>query len=125
MTAKVYRGKITVRDYGESSDNLFIDDDEEPLADRIQEEIELQGQYLSVMYWITDEPHEREELVEEWLKQAMGASDVKWRVHWSDVTGYLWTDEEINVGGHDLLAELVSHAGKFVYLEIAYFKEPQ
>jgi hypothetical protein len=30
----------------------------------------------------------------------------------------LWTDEDLNVGGHDLLEEIRSYLGKFIYLEV-------
>src|SRR5437868_3327415 len=43
--------------------------------------------------------------------------------HYSEITGYLWTDENLMVGGHDLLDELRSHKGSFVHLEIAYSKD--
>jgi hypothetical protein len=38
----------------------------------------------------------------------------------SEYTGYLWTDEDLMVGGHDLLAELKSHLGKFCHLYVHY-----
>lgn len=127
---KIYRGRIVVRDYGESTDVLFVDDgsdeyDQEPIAEQIADHMDADGRWLSVNYYITDEPHPQEELLEAWLRTVIGASDVEFTVAWSDVTGYLWTDEKINVGGHDLLAELVSHAGRFIHLEITYAKEPQ
>lgn len=130
VKVRVYRGKITVRDYGESMDNLFVVDDavdvydQEPLAEQIADAIELFGPYLSVNYYITDEPYPQEDLQEQWLRHVLGDSDVKFHIAWSEITGYLWTDEDIMVGGHDLLAELVSNDGKFIHLEITYAEEP-
>lgn len=37
---------------------------------------------------------------------------------YSEITGCLWTDEELKVGGHDLLAELDSYNGKYLVMEV-------
>lgn len=37
---------------------------------------------------------------------------------YSEITGYLWTDEELKTGGHDLLKELRAHAGKYAVVKI-------
>jgi hypothetical protein len=36
---------------------------------------------------------------------------------YSETTGYLWTDEKLQVGGHDLIEELSGSAGKFLIFE--------
>jgi hypothetical protein len=123
-----YRGVIAERDYGESMDALFLDSDDmdsgEPLAERISDDMDLGGQYLSVRYWTASEPRSDDDIREGAVLAYLGAGDVQFSPHYSDITGYLWTDEDINVGGHDLLAELRSQKGRYCLLEIDYAPSP-
>ena len=50
----------------------------------------------------------------------IGGIEADFNPRYSEITGYLWTDEELNVGGHDLMAELKSNVGKWLILEIVY-----
>jgi hypothetical protein len=61
------------------------------------------------------------ELVDVTIRVGLGEADVGHR--YSEITGYLWTDEEIMVGGHDLIEELHDHLGKFCHLEITYLAQ--
>jgi hypothetical protein len=125
VTTETYAGMIRVADHGESDDVLFVGDATEPLAELIENDIEQHGPHLSVTYWITDKPHTHDEIQEAWLRHILGDTEVEFTVHWSDITGYLYTDEEITVGGHDLLGELRTAAGKYVCLEITYSPNPR
>lgn len=122
-----YRGTLAVRDHGEAMDILFLDGDpgydwEDPLAERISDDLERHGRYASVRYWTADAPMDDDEIAEAALRSLFGEADARYKAHYSDVTGYLWTDEDINVGGHDLLEELKSQAGRYCLLEIGYAK---
>jgi hypothetical protein len=55
--------------------------------------------------------------------EMLGEGDATFGARYSEDTGYLWTDEELNVGGHDLLGELESHEGRYCLLEIRYSHE--
>jgi len=81
------------------------------------------GRYLSVRYFIADAERSREELDESLVRQIIGAGEAEFHHRYSEITGYLWTDEEIRVGGHDLLDELTGCIGKFLHLEIVYSKD--
>ncbi|MNJ80064.1 hypothetical protein D3C77_783070 [compost metagenome] len=48
----------------------------------------------------------------------MGFCDVGYGARYSELTGYLWTDEYLKVGGHDIIEELRSYVGKWLILEI-------
>ena len=37
--------------------------------------------------------------------------------------GYLYTNEDMDIGNHDLLDNLFSHLGKYLYLELEVFDE--
>lgn len=112
-------------------DILFLDGDlddryeYEPLAETIGDDLERHGRYASVRYWTADAPMGDEEIAEGAIRAMLGGeADAQYSPRYSDVTGYLWTDEDITVGGHDLLEELKSQAGRYCLLEIGYAKEP-
>lgn len=116
MEQLIYKGFIKEAAKGENDDALFIGDMEYPLAEEF--ESELQGKQVSVRYWISDTEKTKEELQESFLKTLFGSVSAEYGDAYSEITGYLWTDEELKIGGHDLLSELSSNKGKFVYLEI-------
>ena len=115
MNKKTYSGWLSVRDYGESSDVLFISS----LSDPFAEELEwMAGKQVCVRYWITDKEATLEAAQEQFIKRLFGAADVEFFARYSDITGYLWTDENLKVGGHDLLEELKSSEGLWLILEV-------
>jgi len=116
MEQLIYKGFIKEASKGENDNALFIGEMEYPLAEEI--ESELQGKEVSVRYWISNTEKTKEQMQEGALKTLIGAVDADYGDRYSDITGYLWTDEELKIGGHDLLAELSSSKGKFVYMEI-------
>ena len=121
--AKRYRGTLALRDHGEAYDVLFLDGGQcpdEPLAETIGDDMDRHGRYLSVRYWTADEPGDDEAMIEGAIREMLGEGDARYLARYSDVTGYLWTDEDLNVGGHDLLEELKSNAGRYCLLEVGY-----
>jgi hypothetical protein len=117
MKNLVYSGFIIESVYGEDDDVLFIGENAEcPIACVLEEEIA--GKQVSVRYWISNKKKTKEELQESFLKELFGVVDASYTPRYSETTGYLWTDEELNIGGHDLLSELRSYIGKFIFLEI-------
>jgi hypothetical protein len=95
------------------SEHITIDGD--PLAELVED---LTEKFLTVRYWITDEPIDLNKAIETTVEQAMGFGDCDFQIHHSDRTGYLWTDEDFKVGGHDMIAEMGSFIGKHVLMEI-------
>lgn len=133
-TKRVYKGWIRLRaEIGDGPDDiLFLSPDEskewldakDTLARQIEDDIKEHGRYLSVQYYIAAKKLSKKHLQTEWLNRLEGIGIAEYDVHWSDITGYLWTDEELKVGGHDLLEELKSHPDKYCHLEIWYNKSP-
>lgn len=111
-----FSGYLSLNSWGEADDILFISSEEDPLAEVLQDSIS--GENVSVRYWVTERECTRDEATVEFLKRLAGNADCLCVSTYSELTGYLWTDEEINIGGHDLLAELASSAGKWLILEI-------
>lgn len=121
---KIYKGML-IRGTNGEEDNLLVllknyRADAGPLADVIKDDIQSYGDFLTVRYYISSEELSPHKLQEEHLKTLIGIGDAQYSVHYSEITGYLWTDEEITVGGHDLLEELKSYLGKWLWMEIEY-----
>ena len=115
MNSRTYTGLLSLHIYGEADDILFLS----TLLDPLAEELEwMKGKNVTVRYWITDKQVSKEDAVEGFVGQLMGIADCEFGARYTEVTGYLGTDEELNVGGHDLISELKSAVGKWLILEI-------
>lgn len=115
-TTKVYKGLIVTDDYGENWDAIYIGDNRQPIAKIFERDF--QGKNVSVRYYISDQKKNKEQLVENQIKQISGAVNADYSDRYSELTGYLWTDQEIRVGGHDLLEEICTNQSKYIYLEV-------
>ena len=122
MNTKIYTGTIRKDDYRENCDVLFIGEYKEPIAKIFAEDF--QGQKVSIRYWTSDKEKSKKELQKGFLKTLFGEIEAEYEDFYSEYTGYLWTDEELCIGGHDLLAEIRNYEGKYIRLEvdIQYFK---
>lgn len=118
MTTKIYRGLLDLRYSGEGDDILHIGED--VVAEMLESDLEEYGNYVSVRYYTTvlDTPFEL--IQKEYLKTVMGLSDADFGHRYSEITGYLWTDESWQVGGHDLIRLLTMDVGRFCHLMITF-----
>ena len=116
MNTITYKGLLSEQSVGDADDLLFLSSQSDPLGEILQEDIE--GKQVTVRYWVTDKEATKEEAVKGFLDTLIGVADCNFGSCYSEITGYLWTDEECNIGGHDLLAELHSYVGKWLILEI-------
>jgi len=119
---KTYAGQLSLRVYGDSEDVLYLSTREEPLARVLEEEIS--GKVVSVRYWVIDKEVTKEQAQGHFQAELAGAMSSIFSPVYSEITGYLWTDEEIKVGGHDLLAELEGYIGKWLILEVDIHDRP-
>jgi hypothetical protein len=117
-----YEGWISEHSSGEADEILFLSKVSDPLADAVSDDM-FHGRYLSVRYFISDTEVPIEELEEAEIRKIVGGGEAGLRHRYSEITGYLWTDEDLMVGGHDLLEEIRSHLGKWCHLEITFSKE--
>ncbi|MNP20812.1 hypothetical protein D3C76_1134040 [compost metagenome] len=103
----------------EEHDFLLVDDESpqrgQPLAERLEE---IQSRTVTARYWVCEEKCTKEQAQDSFLRHVMGFCDVDHTARYSEYTGYLWTDEYLNVGGHDIIAELRSYIGEWLILEI-------
>lgn len=114
---EIYQGLLSMHSWGEADDVLYLSSLKDPLAEELGW---MRGKQVTVRYWITDKQCTRNEAVEAAMLIVMGVADVKLNSRYSEGTGYLWTDEDLNIGGHDLLSELKGGVGKWLILEVCH-----
>lgn len=122
---RIYRGTICRASNGEEDDLVgLLGEDHRVviLAEEIRDN-KLPGDFWSVRYFVTDRPIPAEEVVPEMIRTLYGSGSADYGMRWSELTGYLYTDEELEVGGHDLIKELRSHMCKFLHMEITFSTE--
>lgn len=67
-----------------------------------------------------DWPETLDEVAADTLAVLDGQAQSDYGDRYSEITGYLWTDEEAKIGGHDLIKELYDNTGKYLWMEIEY-----
>lgn len=92
--------------------------DGKPILEFLYEDCLMDGAIVDVSYAISNTPMTFEAVQEDIIKLALGEADVDFGHHFSDLTGYLWTDSDLKIGGHDLLNELESFEGKYCNIRI-------
>lgn len=122
METLVYSGLLSLHTSARGEDAvLYLSSVENPLADELLDKI--QGKQVTVRYWITDKQVTKEEAQEDFAKQILGKANGQFGARYSEITGYLWTDEFLKIGGHDLIYELRNAVGKWLILEIEIHKK--
>lgn len=120
---EIYEGWICSHCLGDSYDNddaIFLSS----LSRALCKELDwIKGKRVNVNYWICDEKCTKEQASEDFVKTLTGCAYVDFGARYSEYTGYLWTDEELKVGGHDIMREISSSVGKYLILEIEEVKE--
>lgn len=90
--------------------------DGEPIADELKY---ISGNFVTVRYYVSDKEATKDELIEDFLVNTLyGNMESEYGARYSEYTGYLWTDDDLKVGGHDLLSELEGATGKYLYMII-------
>ena len=74
---------------------------------------------IFINYYISDIKLTEEEFIKNDLLSLIGGLSFKYQeVYGTEWTGYMWTDEEFKIGGHDLHRELTNHIGKYCFMKI-------
>ncbi len=122
---KIYSGFLEEGGWGEAFDILYLvskkgKDSDEPLAEILEEDFG--GKQVSVSYYICNSKCTLEEAQESFIKSLVGIVDTNVGAKYSEITGFLWADEEINIGGHDLIEELHNYKGKWLILVVDIYE---
>src|SRR5712675_1640367 len=111
----ILNGQITEREHGENY-TIFIGD-KCALAE-IDDTFETHTPVY--MCWVIGPKSITKELaLEAQVNTQIGELDIKYDAHYSDVTGYLWTDEDFKFGGHDMFVFLENNINKYIFLVIS------
>lgn len=77
------------------------------LAEAIKEILGWERKAMTVQYHLSSEPMSFYDLEEHLAKTVLGTVKAEFYHRYSDLTGYLWTEEAIEVGDHDVLKEIL------------------
>lgn len=94
---------------------LYLSSIKYPLADEF---CVFNQSQVTVRYWITDRQITLEEAESITAKMAAGVFRSRLFCRYSEITGYLWTEESMKIGGHNLLNELYNYVGKWALIEV-------
>ena len=101
----------------EQTDEALLGKDPDILAELLQDD-GIVGQRVTVRYYTAMDAVTWEGAATALIEQLMGKVEGNYGVYYSEITGYLWTDEIFSVGGHDVLDELKSAVGRYLLLEV-------
>src|SRR5262245_60435588 len=71
-TTKIYAGQVVERDRYEAQDVIFLGDDDEPLAEIIETDLEEFGKNVSVSYFVSEQPRTKEQLEDNLIRKLLG-----------------------------------------------------
>ena len=110
----------------------FVELEERWLSSQIQEDVYKYGDKVNLRYWITDiKPYSRDHLNQYVVDTYYGIVHAEGEMYYSDVTGYLWTEDKIELRNRDIsigtsrniVDELESFVDHYCTLEIEYLEE--
>lgn len=112
----IHKGIISYVSKYDHDSTIYLDGSEESLIEILQEQIN--GKKVSVRYFVAGKPETKAVLIEGLIQKLYGDADAEYDESFSEYTGYLYTDQQLNIGGHNLFDEMKQNDGKFLYLEI-------
>lgn len=118
---RIHEGWLTLKE--DYNDHETVGLNGEPIAEELDY---LSGKVVTVKYYIANKEGSEEELKEDFLINTLyGNLESDYGACYSEMTGYLWTNDNLKIGGHDLRQELESYAGKYLYLIIEIDEEAE
>ncbi len=120
-----YGGEHTAWRVTHNGHSVYLAEAVEEFIDHLRE---LRGRYagserVTVGWHTSSEEKTHGELEMNLISTALGAVNVDFSHRYSDLTGYLWTDEKIRIGGRDIMEEMHLEAGHYLYLRAQLYVE--
>lgn len=94
-----------------------------PFTKVMEDKIQWCEKYASIQMLTGDTPIDVDNIDETKIVSMMGEVESEYYHRYSDLTGYLWTDEGFKCGGHDIPEILESHIGEYIHMEIELYEE--
>lgn len=121
MNSTIIEGWIKLYENSEGANVLWLDsqnnynESDNTLTERLEF---LCGKCATVRYYACNKEFNTDNADEYLIRTIYGDISCDYGMEYSEYTGYLWTNEELKVGGHDLLNELYSCVGKYVLIVV-------
>lgn len=93
-----------------------------PFTKEMAGKISWYDSYASIQMLIGETPIDVNHIDETKIVSMMGEVESEYYHRYSDLTGYLWTDEGFKCGGHDIPKILRSNIGKYIHMEIELYQ---
>jgi hypothetical protein len=91
------------------------------LANIVRIDISEFSSNVSVRYFVSNKECTFKEAQEGFIHKLYGSLDSSYEEYYgTEWTGFMYADERLVIGGHDLIKELISYEGKYLNLEIIY-----
>lgn len=119
----IYEGFLKLGSNGEEDEILFLEGHSDPIAEELSDRIS--NKFITVRYYICNKETTLEQAEEYFVRQLYGEFIANYDMCYSEITGYLWTNEDLQVGGHDLLEELKSYVEKYLIMIIEIDEEKE
>lgn len=94
-----------------------------PLTKEMEHRIGWGSCYASIQMLTGNTPIDLDHIDETKVVSMMGLTKSHYYHRYSDLTGYLWTEEGFKCGGHDIYRILASHDGEYIHMEIELYDE--
>jgi len=98
----------------------YIEYDDEPFTKRLKEH---NDSFVTIRYWISDKELTIEELKQLALEEVFGGMNANFDVIYTEETGDCYMNNDAHVGGRDLVEEIRSRMGMYLYMEIYVHKK--
>ena len=123
---KVFKGWLSIRNVEEPEHEYILEAqalhlDNVPFTETLEE---FTGKVVSIRYYCSDKEISLEEAQEAFVNHLVGRSFIRFSIHFSELSGFLWMDEDFRIGGHDYLQEMKGHIGKYLILIIRKEETP-
>lgn len=106
-----------------SGEELLIESNSFAFTKEMATKIGWSNVYASVRFLTGDTPIDPLKVEQIIIENYFGNVKSLYRHHYSDYTGYLWTDEDFVVGGHKIPKILENYNKKYIHMEIELYTE--
>lgn len=106
-----------------NGESIEIKDNGFPLTKEMENILGWGYYYASIRFITGKIPIDPTKVEETIIESIFGNAEAEYNHVYSDYTGYLWTDENFTVGGHNIPSILISHIDEYIHMEIELYNK--